>query len=132
MNERMIDHVSLNVADFAAMLAFYEKALEPLGMTVMMRFGKEVTGSFEVAGLGREKPFLWVAGVGKTEPHMHLAIRADNHAEVDAFYRAAIAAGGKDNGAPGLRPHYHADYYGAFVIDPEGHNLEAVCHSEQK
>jgi catechol 2,3-dioxygenase-like lactoylglutathione lyase family enzyme len=132
MNERMIDHVSLNVADFAAMLAFYEKALEPLGMTVMMRFGKEVTGSFEVAGLGREKPFLWVAGVGKTEPNMHLAIRADNHAEVDAFYRAAIAAGGKDNGAPGLRPHYHADYYGAFVIDPEGHNLEAVCHSEQK
>jgi catechol 2,3-dioxygenase-like lactoylglutathione lyase family enzyme len=132
MSERMIDHMGLNVADFAAMLAFYEKALEPLGITAMMRFGKEVTGSFEVAGLGREKPFLWITGVGKTEPRMHIAIRADSHAEVDAFYQAAIAAGGKDNGAPGLRPHYHANYYGAFVIDPEGHNLEAVCHTEQK
>ncbi len=82
----------------------------------------------EVAGFGREKPFLWIADAGKTEPRMHLAIRAEDRAEVAAFYNAALAAGGKDNGAPGLRPHYHANYYGAFVIDPEGHNLEAVCH----
>jgi catechol 2,3-dioxygenase-like lactoylglutathione lyase family enzyme len=128
MSERIIDHIGLNVVDFAAMTAFYEKALGPLGVKVMMRLGKEVTGSFEVAGLGREKPFLWIAGVGKTEPHMHIAIRADSHAEVHAFHEAALAAGGRDNGAPGPRPHYHANYYGAFIIDPEGHNLEAVCH----
>ena len=124
----MIDHMSLNVADFAAMLAFYEQALAPLGITVVKRFGKEVTGDPDVAGLGREKPFLWIADAGKTEPRMHIAIRTDERAEVDAFYQAAIAAGGTDNGAPGLRPHYHADYYAAFVIDPEGHNLEVVCH----
>jgi catechol 2,3-dioxygenase-like lactoylglutathione lyase family enzyme len=132
MSERMIDHMGLNVADFAAMLAFYEKALAPLGIKAMMRLDKNATGGLEIAGLGREKPFIWIASAGKTEPRMHIAIRADNHAEVDAFYQAAIAAGGKDNGAPGLRPHYHANYYGAFVIDPEGHNLEAVCHTEQK
>jgi catechol 2,3-dioxygenase-like lactoylglutathione lyase family enzyme len=128
MSECIIDHTSLSVADFAAMLAFYEKALAPLGVKVLMRFGKEVTGNVEVAGLGREKPFLWLADAGKTEPRVHLAIRADSNAGVDAFYQAGIAAGGRDNGGPGLRPHYHPGYYGAFVIDPEGHNLEAVCH----
>jgi catechol 2,3-dioxygenase-like lactoylglutathione lyase family enzyme len=128
MSECIIDHTSLSVADFAAMLAFYEMALAPLGVKVLMRFGKEVTGNVEVAGLGREKPFLWLADAGKTEPRVHLAIRADSNAEVDAFYQAGIAAGGRDNGGPGLRPHYHPGYYGAFVIDPEGHNLEAVCH----
>ncbi len=128
MSELIIDHMSLSVADFAGMLAFYEKALATLGVTVMMRFGPEITGNVEVAGLGREKPFLWIAHGGKAEPHLHLALRTDTAAEVDAFYEAAIAAGGKDNGAPGIRPHYHARYYGAFVIDPEGHNLEAVCH----
>jgi catechol 2,3-dioxygenase-like lactoylglutathione lyase family enzyme len=128
VNERMIDHMSLSAGDFAAMLAFYEKALAPLGITTMMRFGKEVTGGPEVAGLGSTKPFLWIASAGKTEPPMHIAIRADSHDEVDAFYKAALAAGGKDNGAPGPRPHYHANYYGAFVTDPDGHNIEAVCH----
>ena len=131
MSERIIDHMSLSVADFEAMLAFYEKALAPLGVTTLMRLGKEVTGNFEIAGLGREKPFLWIAEGGKAEPHIHLALRADTHAEVDAFYQAAIAAGGKDNGGPGLRKHYHPNYYGAFVIDPEGHNLEAVCHKAE-
>lgn len=129
MIERMIDHMSLSVADFPGMLAFYEKALAPLGITALMRFGKDVTGNYEVAGLGSTKPFLWIADGGKTTPHMHIAIRADSHAEVDAFHAAALAAGAKDNGAPGLRQHYHANYYGAFVIDPEGHNLEAVCHT---
>ena len=128
MSECIIDHTSLSVADFVAMLTFYEKALAPLGVKVLMRFGKEVTGNVEVAGLGREKPFLWLADAGKTEPRVHLAIRADSNAEVDAFFQAGIAAGGRDNGGPGLRPHYHPGYYGAFVIDPEGHNLEAVCH----
>ena len=131
MSECIIDHTSLSVADFEAMLAFYEKALAPIGITVIMRFGKDITGNVEVAGLGREKPFLWIADGGKTTPHIHLAIRADSRAEVDAFYQAAIAAGGKDNGGPGLRKHYHPNYYGAFVIDPEGHNLEAVCHKAE-
>lgn len=128
MSERMIDHMGLSAADFARMLEFYEKALAPLGIKTMMRFGKEVTGDFEVAGLGREKPFLWLAHAGQTTPRMHIAIRADDRGEVDAFYQAAIAAGGTDNGTPGLRPHYHENYYGAFVLDPEGHNLEVVCH----
>jgi catechol 2,3-dioxygenase-like lactoylglutathione lyase family enzyme len=128
MTECIIDHMSLSVADFAAMVEFYEKALAPLGVTVLMRLGKNVTGNVELAGLGREKPFLWIADGGKTAPHVHLAIRADTRAAVDAFHQAAMAADGKDNGAPGLRPHYHANYYGAFIIDPEGHNLEAVCH----
>lgn len=128
MTERMIDHMSLSVADFPGMVAFYEAALAPLGITVLMRMGKDVTGHYELAGLGREKPFLWIAGAGKTEPRVHLAIRADDAGEVAAFHKAAIAAGGSDNGGPGLRPHYHPGYYAAFVTDPEGHNLEAVCH----
>jgi catechol 2,3-dioxygenase-like lactoylglutathione lyase family enzyme len=132
MSECIIDHMSLSVADFAEMLAFYEQALAPLGITTMMRFGKDITGNVDVAGLGREKPFLWIADGGKTTPHAHLAIRADSRAQVDAFHRAALAAGGTDNGAPGLRPHYHANYYGAFIIDPEGHNLEAVYHKSEQ
>lgn len=132
MSECTIDHTSLSVADFAGCVSFYEKALGALGVKVLMRFGPDVTGSVEVVGLGREKPFLWLADAGKTEPRVHLAIRADNRAQVDAFYKAALEAGGKDNGAPGLRPHYHENYYGAFVIDPEGHNLEAVCHQAEQ
>ena len=128
MSECIIDHMSLSVADFASMVAFYEKALAPLGVKVLMRLGKDVTSNVALAGFGREKPFLWIADGGKAEPHVHLAIRAESKAEVDAFFRAGIAAGGRDNGGPGLRPHYHPGYYGAFVIDPEGHNLEAVCH----
>lgn len=132
MSECIIDHMSLSVADFAGMTAFYEKALAPLGITAMMRFGKDVTGDYNVAGLGREKPFLWIADAGKAEPHVHIAIRADSRAQVDAFHKAGMEAGGRDNGAPGLRPHYHADYYAAFIIDPEGHNLEAVCHKSEQ
>lgn len=128
MSERMIDHMSLSVADFAAAEAFYAKALAPLGCKVMMKFGKEVTGRYDVAGFGAEKPFFWLAAGGQTRPIQHIAFRAETRAEVDAFYEAAMAAGGRDNGAPGLRPMYHPDYYGAFVIDPEGHNIEAVCH----
>ena len=128
MNERIIDHMSLNVADLAASEAFYQKALAPLGVKVMMRFGKEITGGADIMGFGAEKPFFWLAGTRKTEPAQHIAFRANSRAEVDAFYKAALEAGGKDNGAPGVRPHYHENYYGAFVLDPEGHNIEAVCH----
>jgi catechol 2,3-dioxygenase-like lactoylglutathione lyase family enzyme len=132
MSECIIDHMSLSVADFATMVEFYEKALAPLGVKTLMRLGKDVTGNADLAGLGREKPFLWIADGGKAEPHIHIAIRAESRAGVDAFHQAAMAAGGRDNGAPGPRPHYHANYYGAFIIDPEGHNLEAVCHKSDQ
>src|SRR5690606_16655580 len=110
--------------------SFYSKALAPLGITVLMEFPAEQTGTGSpVCGLGREgKPAFWLQGGGTTTPPTHVAFAARNRAEVDAFYRAALEAGATDNGAPGLRPQYHPNYYGAFVRDPEGHNIEAVCH----
>jgi catechol 2,3-dioxygenase-like lactoylglutathione lyase family enzyme len=123
-----IDHITLSVSDFAAAKAFYAAALSPLGINVQMELSKEATGHVDAAGFGTAgKPFFWLAGAGKTTPAMHIAFAA-TRAGVDAFYKAAIAAGGKDNGAPGLREHYHPSYYGAFVLDPDGNNVEAVCH----
>lgn len=122
----MIDHIGITVADYPASLAFYEKALAPLGITTLMKF-EGAEGN--TAGLGAGDPFLWISDGGQLGGgSLHIALRAPNRAAVDAFYAAALAAGGKDNGAPGLRPHYHANYYGAFVHDPDGHNIEAVCH----
>jgi catechol 2,3-dioxygenase-like lactoylglutathione lyase family enzyme len=127
-----IDHSSLSVSNFAKAKAFYGAALAPLGITVLMEFAKSVTGNVDVAGLGSNgKPFFWLADAGKTSPRIHLAFVADSRAQVDAFYNAALAAGGKDNGAPGLRPMYHPNYYGAFVLDADGHNIEAVCHAAE-
>ena len=121
-----IDHIGFSVSDFAAAKAFYAAALAPLRISVIMEFGADVTGNHPVAGLGADgKPFFWISGGGKTSPHTHIAIRAENRAQVDAFYKAAIAAGGKDNGGPGLREMYHPNYYGAFVLDADGHNIEA-------
>ena len=120
-----LDHVAISTADYPTSLAFYEKALAPLGIKTHMKFEGE---DGNVAGLGSDMPFLWIGDGGKlTGGRVHLAFSAPNRAAVDAFYVAAIAAGGKDNGPPGLRPHYHEDYYGAFVLDPDGHNIEAVC-----
>jgi predicted lactoylglutathione lyase len=97
-----------------------------------MEFPKAVTGGVDVAGLGSNgKPFFWLADAGKTSPRIHVAFVAGTRAEVDAFYKAAIAAGGSDNGKPGLRPMYHPNYYGAFVLDADGHNVEAVCHKPE-
>jgi catechol 2,3-dioxygenase-like lactoylglutathione lyase family enzyme len=127
-----LDHISLSVSDFAAAKAFYTAALKPLGITVLMEFPKAMTGDFDVAGLGSNgKPFFWLAGAGKTTPRAHIAFAANNRVEVDAFYRAAMAAGGKDNGKPGIRAQYHPAYYGAFVLDADGHNVEAVCHNPE-
>jgi catechol 2,3-dioxygenase-like lactoylglutathione lyase family enzyme len=127
-----IDHTSLSVSDFAAAKAFYTAALKPLGISVLMEFPKAVTGNVDVAGLGSNgKPFFWLADAGKTTPRVHLAFAANSRAEVDAFYQAAIAAGGKDNGPPGIRAMYHPTYYGAFVLDADGHNVEAVCHKPE-
>jgi catechol 2,3-dioxygenase-like lactoylglutathione lyase family enzyme len=124
-----VDHTSLSVSDFAAAKAFYSAALEPLGITVLMEFPKAVTGNVDVAGLGSNgKPFFWLAAAGKTSPRIHIAFTAGSRAEVDAFHKAALAAGGKDNGPPGIRAMYHPTYYGAFVLDADGHNVEAVCH----
>lgn len=127
-----VDHTSLSVSDFANAKAFYTAALKPLGITVLMEFPKAVTGNVDVAGLGSNgKPFFWLAGAGKTAPRIHIAFTADSRADVDAFYKAAIGAGGTDNGPPGIRAMYHPTYYGAFVLDADGHNVEAVCHKPE-
>jgi catechol 2,3-dioxygenase-like lactoylglutathione lyase family enzyme len=117
----MIDHISIAVSDLDRSRAFYQAALAPLGYELMMQFPG-------VAGFGvPPKPDLWL-GVRPVGHVVHVAIRADKRSLVDAFYAAAIAAGGKDNGAPGVRAMYHPSYYGAFVLDPDGHNVEACCH----
>ena len=123
-----LDHVAISTADYPTSLAFYEQALAPLGIKTLMKFEGE---EGNVAGLGSDNPFLWIGDGGRLSGgRMHIALAAKTRAEVDAFYAAAIAAGGRDNGPPGLRPHYHATYYAAFVFDPDGHNIEAVCHAE--
>jgi catechol 2,3-dioxygenase-like lactoylglutathione lyase family enzyme len=125
-----IDHTSLSVSDFAAARAFYSAALMPLGISVLRELPKSMTSNVDIAGLGSNgKPFFWLADAGKTSPRVHLAFAAASRAEVDAFYKAAISAGAKDNGPPGVRPQYHPNYYGAFVVDADGHNIEAVCHT---
>ncbi|MCW2309453.1 catechol 2,3-dioxygenase-like lactoylglutathione lyase family enzyme [Rhodobium gokarnense] len=132
MSHHVIDHISLNVADYERAKAFYAQALAPLGFSLAMEVTAEMTGSFDGAGLGVDgKPFFWLMGTGRQTPIQHIAFGAESRALVDAFYEAALAAGGTDNGAPGLRLHYHPNYYGAFVLDPEGHNIEAVCHAPE-
>lgn len=120
----MFDHIKFGVSDYAASKAFYLKALEPLGIAVV----SEGTPAYGVELCGAGKASLCLHQTTATPAHLHLAFAADSRQKVDAFYHAALAAGGKDNGAPGLRPQYHANYYAAFVIDPDGHNIEAVCH----
>lgn len=129
----MLDHFGFGVADYVRAKAFYAAALAPLGATLVMEVGPEQTGSGSSAcGFGRDgKPAFWIGGEGRTTPPMHVAIVARSRAEVDAFHRAALAAGATDNGPPGLRPHYHPSYYAAFVRDLDGHNIEAVCHSPE-
>jgi len=124
----MLDHIGIGVSDFARAKAFYDKALAPLGVALVMEVTAEQTGDNAAAGYGSDgKPYFWIGG-GADIARAHVAFAAQKRAAVDAFYKAALAAGGKDNGGPGLRPHYHKDYYGAFVLDPDGHNIEAVCH----
>ncbi len=121
----MFDHVGFGVSDVAASKAFFLQALQPLGVAVVME------GPYGV-GLGQgRKPSLWLHATADKPARLHLAFAAATRAQVDAFHAAALAAGGTDNGPPGLRPHYHANYYAAFVIGPDGHNVEAVCHAPQ-
>lgn len=127
----MIDHVGFPVSDYARSKAFYTQALAPLGYGLIMEFGGDKTESVAAAaGFGRDgKPDFWIGGEGGLTGVLHVAVTTDSRGAVEAFHKAALAAGGKDNGPPGLRPHYHANYYGAFVLDPDGHNIEAVCHA---
>ena len=118
----VLDHVSLKVADYARAEAFYDAALAPLGLKRL--FGDGAT----YAGYGAERPFFWIGSDGRSG-YAHVAFAAADRAAVDAFHAAALAAGARDNGAPGIRAHYHPTYYGAFVLDPDGHNIEAVCHA---
>lgn len=124
----MIDHAGISVSDWDKAKAFYDTALAPLGATLLYIVPEQFTGGVKVGGYGREKPEFWLHGAGEPGPGRHYAFRANSRADVDAFHAAAIAAGARDNGAPGLRPHYHEHYYGAFVLDPDGNNIEAVCH----
>ena len=126
----MIDHLGITVANHAASKAFYTKALAPLGIGVVMEVPKAESGAAsDYTGLGaKEKPFFWITEGKAAANGMHLCFVAETRAAVDAFYKAAMAAGAKDNGKPGVREHYHPNYYGAFVIDLNGVNLEAVCH----
>lgn len=125
----MIDHTGLQVSNPQKTRAFYEAALAPLGYAVLQEIPTQFTGGKIVFGMGvAPHPDFWITEGAPNEPRVHVALRAGSRAEVDAFHAAAIAAGGRDNGAPGLRPHYHASYYGAFVLDPDGHNIEAVFH----
>jgi catechol 2,3-dioxygenase-like lactoylglutathione lyase family enzyme len=126
----MLDHIGVPVRDYARSKAFYLGALAPLGYGLVMEVGPEQwTGGTSNAGFGREgRPQFWIGTGGKLEGQAHFAFMAKDRAAVRAFYAAALAAGGNDNGPPGLRPIYHPNYYGAFVLDPDGHNIEAVCH----
>lgn len=127
----MIDHTGVPVSDFAKSKAFYARALAPIGYMLIMEVPASSTGRTDAAGFGvPPKPDFWIA-VTPNPPSIHVAFRAASRAQVDAFYQAALAAGGRDNGPPGLRPHYHPNYYGAFVLDPDGHNIEAVCHEAE-
>jgi catechol 2,3-dioxygenase-like lactoylglutathione lyase family enzyme len=127
----IVDHIGINVSDYERSKAFYQAALAPLGIHMLAEYGAW-------CGFGRDKPEFWMLqGLAAFQSDdqlrritpVHVSFAARSRAEVDAFYTAAIAAGARDNGLPGLRPKYHANYYGAFVIDPDGHNVEAVIHS---
>jgi catechol 2,3-dioxygenase-like lactoylglutathione lyase family enzyme len=120
----MFDHVGLNVKDYAASRAFYESALAPLGYSVVMAFDEWKTAGFGTAG----KPEFWISEREPFGTGTHVAFACDDRATVAAFHEAALEAGGLDNGAPGVREQYHPAYYGAFVHDPDGNNVEAVCH----
>jgi catechol 2,3-dioxygenase-like lactoylglutathione lyase family enzyme len=125
----MIDHIGVAVADMGRAKAFYVSALEPIGIGVLMEVSAEETGGEAHTGFGADdKAFFWIGTGLKPKGGTHVAFAVGTRAEVDTFHRAALAAGGRDNGAPGLRPEYHPDYYGAFVLDPDGNNIEAVCH----
>ena len=119
----MLDHVTIGVSDIGRSKTFYDRALRPLGIERLHADGETF------AGYGADrKAFFWIGVRNTPQTGVHIAFATRDRDTVDAFYAEALAAGGKDNGPPGPRPHYHPDYYGAFILDPDGHNIEAVCH----
>jgi catechol 2,3-dioxygenase-like lactoylglutathione lyase family enzyme len=122
----MLDHVSIGVRDVERSKSFYDRALAPLGITRLYAEGTSAAGY----GIS-PKAFFWIGTRETPQTGAHIAFAAPDRATVERFHKAAMAAGGRDNGPPGVRPHYHPDYYGAFVLDPDGHNIEAVCRSPQ-
>ena len=128
----MIDHLGFSVSNMERAKAFYLNALKPLGIGVIMEVSAEETGGDAHAGFGKDgKAFFWIGTENKPKGGAHVAFTARTRSDVDSFHHAALAAGGRDNGAPGPRPHYHEHYYGAFVLDPDGNNIEAVCHRQE-
>jgi catechol 2,3-dioxygenase-like lactoylglutathione lyase family enzyme len=129
----MIDHIGFPVSNYQHSRAFYVKALAPLGFGPLFDVTREQTGGYEGTGFGAEgrRPSFWIGSGDASHGALHVAFPAATRNDVDRFYAAAIAAGGRDNGAPGLRPHYSANYYGAFVLDPDGNNIEAVCRTPE-
>jgi catechol 2,3-dioxygenase-like lactoylglutathione lyase family enzyme len=126
----MIDHLGVTVTDYERSKRFFEAALKPLGYALLMEYPTG-QGDTKICGFGdatTQEPDFWLAP-GKVASTNHVAFRAKSRADVEAFHRAALAAGGRDNGPPGLRTQYHPNYFGAFVFDPDGHNIEAVCHT---
>lgn len=122
----MIDHFGLSVADYDKSRAFYDEILQPLGYKRLVEFP---IPQGMIAGYGSDKPDFWISSGGRCAGNLHFAFAAKSRADVDAFHATALEAGGRDNGAPGIREIYHPNYYGAFVFDPDGHNIEAVCHA---
>ena len=122
----MLDHVTIGVTEFERSRRFYDSALQPLGIDRL--YGDE--GRFAGYGI-TPRAFFWIGIRNQPQTGSHIAFAARDRATVDRFYAAAIAAGAKDNGPPGLRPHYDPNYYGAFVLDPDGHNVEAVCRAAE-
>lgn len=125
----MLDHIGLAVRDLAASRAFYDPTLAAIGMKVLHTVGAELTGGSEVLGYGEHRPVFWLNQAAAPTGPLHVAFTVASRDRVDAFHAAGLAAGGVDNGGPGIRAHYHPTYYGAFVLDPDGHNIEAVCHA---
>jgi catechol 2,3-dioxygenase-like lactoylglutathione lyase family enzyme len=127
--KQMIDHTGVAVSDFEKSKNFYSAALAPIGFKLILEFSASVTGDTDVAGFG-ETPHaeFWINQGIPNNPAIHIAFRVSSRSLVDAFYTTALAAGGRDNGPSGIRSHYHPNYYAAFVLDPDGHNIEAVCH----
>ena len=124
----MLDHIGLAVTDFERSKSFFIEALAPLDIALLMEATAEQTGSDAHAGFGVDgKPFFWIGNGKRPVGALHVAFTAASRSQVDAFYQAALLAGGRDNGGPGLRPHYHPNHYAAFILDPDGNNIEAVC-----
>ena len=128
----MLDHVGIPVSDYQLSKGFYMRVLKPLGYGLVLEVASPETGGTSHAGFGpfgpKGKPAFWIGTGTPLKGRVHFAFTAKTRLAVDAFYKAALEGGGRDNGPPGLRPHYHENYYGAFVLDPDGHNIEAVCH----